>query len=150
MLLVLIAVIAVLAWRKFHPSASTAVAQPAEYPDGAAGNLGAISNSIANVEGFFLPNSLAARSNNPGNVGTFGGKVASYPSTDTGWAALNDWITNHAAEHPDWDFYDMMHYYATGDTLGQGAPGFISPDTYAEQVAASVGVDPTTPVSQVL
>lgn len=107
-----------------------------------------ISQQIAVVEGFFLPGSRANRLNNPGNVG--GDSSGGFADAGDGWDALSGWITKTAAANPTWDYYDLMHYYQTGDTLGQSKPGFISADTYAEQVAAAAGVDPTQTVSSSL
>jgi hypothetical protein len=75
--------------------------------------------------------------------------VAGYPTDEAGFSALDNYITRHAASHPDWDFYDLFRYYLTGDTMGTPGPG-QNPDAYAEYVASQVGVDPTTPVFSVL
>jgi len=113
------------------------------------GALSNISEAIAKFEGFYKPGSIAQRSNNPGNIGTFGGKVSSYADVGDGWDALGNWISGHASSHPDWDFYDTMRYYLTGSTTGIAGPN-QDPDSYAEYVANYLGVDPTTPVSSVL
>lgn len=158
--LIVAVVIVVLLLRSRKSSAATPRAgQPASGPSpspspdsqgGGTGNdvLDNISQQIAQTEGFFQPGTRAARLNNPGNVG--GDSAGGYGDVGDGWDALNNWIYNHAQQHPDWDFYDMMHFYVTGDTMGQGQPGFISPDQYAEQVAAAAGVDPTQTVSSAL
>lgn len=108
-----------------------------------------VSEGIAQYEGFYLPGSLAARTMNPGNIGTFGGNVASYPDVGDGWDALKAWISSHTASNPDWDFYDMMRYYLTGSTTGKAGPG-QNPDAYAEYIADYLGVSPTDTVASVI
>lgn len=105
--------------------------------------------AVATYEGYYVPGSLAQRSNNPGNVGTFGGKVASYPDAQSGWDALTNWITGKASANPQWDFYDTMRYYLTGDTMGTPGPN-QNPDAYAEYVANQLGVQPTDSVASTL
>ncbi len=153
LLLALVAVLALLALRSSQ-SAQGGI-QPANQPfapppqPGAGGGLNAMEQAIAQYEGFNVPGSLAQRTHNPGDVGTFGGNVASYPNDTAGFGALGNWLQSKASANPGWDFYDMMTYYLTGDTMGTPAPG-QNPNAYAEYVAGQLGVDPTTPVSQVL
>jgi len=111
--------------------------------------LGAMANAIATMEGFFVSGSLPQRTNNPGDIGTFGGKVRSYPDSSAGFSALQNYIGTHAAAHPDWNFYDFFHYYLTGDPNGTPGPG-QNPNGYAEYVAGALGVSAATPISQVL
>ena len=109
-----------------------------------------VTEAIARMEGFPVQNSLAQRTNNPGDIGSYGGRVASYSDVGDGMGRSHYLGEKaHAAQHPDWDFYDMFHYYLTGDTLSPGGPG-QNPDAYAEYVANYVGVDPATPVSSVI
>jgi len=103
------------------------------------------------------PNNLNVRNNNPGNLRSVPGMTgtndgyATFADIGDGWTALNNYITSHAAAHPGWDFYDFFQNY-----LGQpvGSPVTSTDqgnsDAYAEYVASYLGVDPTTPVSQVL
>ncbi len=113
------------------------------------GGTSKLAQAIAKIEGFFVPGSLPARTHNPGDINTYGGKVGSYPTDAAGFSALENYITQHATKNPSWDFYDFAHYYLTGDTLGQGGQG-QNPDGYAEFLASQLGVDPTTPISSVL
>ncbi len=113
------------------------------------GGLDSITQAIARMEVYFKSGSLAQRTNNPGDIGTYGGKVASYPDSTSGWSALNTWVRSHAAAHPNWDFYDIIRYYLTGDTMGTAGSN-QNPDAYAEYVAQAAGVDPSTPVSSVI
>ena len=142
--------VVVLGWRWLTTSSQGGTVGQTAAPGPSSGDaIGPITQAIAQMEGWFKPGSLAQRTNNPGNIGTFGGKVASYPDAGTGFESLQTWVQTHAAQHPEWDFYDMFHYYLTGDTLSNGGPN-QHPDAYAEYVANSIGVDPTTPVSSVL
>ena len=145
LLLILAAV--VFAWLLFKPSPSSDTA--AASAPSSNNPLDNITEAVARIEGYYQNGSLAQRTNNPGNIGTYGGKVASYADAGNGWDALMLWVQTHAQQNPNWDFYDMFHYYLTGDTLSNGGPG-QTPDQYAEYVANYVGVDPTTPVSSVL
>jgi hypothetical protein len=124
----------------------------ADYPDdseqiGMTGGTNAIAQAIARFEGFFVPGSLPNRTNNPGDIGTFNGKIARYDTPAAGFASLDQYIASHAIANPGWDFYDFFRYYLTGDTMGTPGPK-QNPDAYAEFVAAQVGADPTDPVSQ--
>jgi len=144
--LLIVILVAFAGWLWFNtPSSTGAASQDGSQPD----NLSKLTQGVASIEGYFKSGSLPQRTNNPGNIGTYGGKIASYPDAGQGFEALQVWIQNHAAQNPNWDFYDMFHYYLTGDTLSPGGPG-QSPDSYAEYVANYVGVDPTTPVSTVI
>lgn len=105
-----------------------------------------LSSAIATMEGYFQPGTLPYRTNNPGDIGTFGGNVVESPTPDAGWARLHGYVGKLAAKHPDWDFYDFFHYMLTGDPAGQGGPNQY-PDSYAENVAGMVGADPTSTVS---
>ena len=153
---VLVLVLAVLAWLFVKRSnAGNSVTGWANYEDNTStgdvvtGGTNLIAQAVAKFEGFFKAGSLPNRTKNPGDIGTFGGKVASYPTNDAGFAALDSYINRHATANPSWDFYDFFRYYLTGDTMGTAGPG-QDPDAYAEYVAGQVGVDPTTPLSQVI
>lgn len=130
---------------------------PEDFSTGSLGNdsmavnnpLSAMSDAIAKFEGFFVPGSLPQRTNNPGDIGTFGGNVGSYPDAASGFTALQNYISTHVTNNPGWDFYDFFHYYLTGDPNGTPGPG-QNPDEYADYVAGALGVPATTPLSQVL
>jgi len=118
------------------------------------------SQAIATLEGFGIPGARPTRDNNPGDL-KFGpgmtgrdeagsGGIAVFADVGDGWDALNGYITQHAAAHPEWDFYDFAHYYATGNTLGQPAAGEANPDSTAETIAGYLGVDPSSSISSVL
>lgn len=124
------------------------------------GQLDNLTQAIATLEGFGIPGNRPTRDNNPGDLqsapGMTGrdepgsGGIAQFADAGDGWDALSNWVKSHVSAHPDWDFYDLTHYYATGDTQGQPAQGEANPDTSAEFIAAYLGVDPTTLVSTML
>lgn len=109
------------------------------------------------------PGNRNVRDNNPGNLtsaavpgpdqGGISGsdsQFAVFSSAADGIQALADYITNHATVHPEWDFYDFFDWYLNGTTAPQGATSQGNSDAYAEYVASQLGVDPTTPLSQVV
>ena len=149
--LIVLAIIAVLFWLfSKRPGQGGGVSQTSNNPNSQnGGQLDNVAEAIARQEGYYQKGSLPQRTNNPGDVGTFGAKVSSYSDAGDGWDALNDWITSHVNAHPDWDFYDMVRYYLTGDTMGKPGPN-QNPDAYAENVAGYLGVDPSSQVSQYL
>lgn len=108
-----------------------------------------ITEAIARYEGFYTPGSVAQRTNNPGNIGTYGGNQTSYADSGDGWTALQSWVTSHAATHPDWSIAQMMTDYLTGSPTGTPGPK-QNPAAYAGYVADYIGTTPDTPVLQVL
>jgi hypothetical protein len=126
-------------------------------PGSTAGQLDNLAQAIATLEGFGIPGNRPTRDNNPGDVrsapgmtGTDSGGIATFADQGDGWDALGGWITSHTAAHPDWDFYDLTHFYATGTTTGTPAAGEANPDDSANYIADYLGVDPSSPVSNVL
>lgn len=130
--------------RPTAPTRGTAIAAAVS---GVSDALDSIAEGIARNEGFYKSNSKPQRTNNPGMIG--GDNSAGYADAGDGWEALQGYIASHAAQHPDWDFYDFAHYYLTGDTLGVGGPD-QHPDKYAEDLANFVGADPTQTISSSL
>jgi hypothetical protein len=65
-----------------------------------------LANSIAQMEGFNTPGTIAARNNNPGNLrwaatqigqeNTVNGKYATFATPEEGWAALLDYISKNS------------------------------------------------------
>lgn len=120
------------------------------------GQLDNLAQAIASLEGFGIPGNRPTRDNNPGDLKSAPGMIgrdapgssgiAQFADAGDGWDALNGWITSHTSGHPEWDFYDLTHFYATGDTLGQPAQGEADPDKSAEAIAGYLGVDPTSTV----
>ena len=114
----------------------------------------AIAQAIAQMEGYNSPGSLAQRNNNPGNLRSGPGQIgtssgfAVFASPDDGFAALNNQIQLNASR---------------GLTLNQffaGLPGVYAgyapssdannPAQYASFVSGQTGIDPNTPLDQVL
>lgn len=111
-----------------------------------------IAQAIATMEGYFKPNSLAARNNNPGNLRSWGSApvvsgYAAFQSPEQGWAALRAQIQRNIDR---------------GLTLREffgGKPGVYAgyapsadknnPEAYAKFVAGRLGVDVDTPLSQI-
>src|ERR1700733_6527242 len=99
---------------------------PSLNPGSPSGQLDNITQAIANLEGFGISGARPTRDNNPGDVkagaGMIGtdapGGIAQFGDVGDGWDALANWVKSHAEAHPDWDFYDFTHFYATGNTLG--------------------------------
>lgn len=147
LLLILAAVI--LWWLSSKGSNQTNLSPQGSTPDYAPNGLDNITEAMARFEGFYQPGSVAQRTNNPGNIGTFGGNVASYSDVGDGWTALNNYVRTKATSHPDWTLAQFITYYLTGDPNGTAGPN-QNPTAYADYVANYVGVDPNTPVSQVL
>lgn len=85
----------------------------------------------------------------PGMTGKAGG-FATFADIGDGWDALRNWIVDHVSAHPDWDFYDMQSYYLRGSTTAPSVDAQGDSDMRAEYIANYLGVDPTTPVSQLL
>ena len=124
------------------------------------GQLDNIMQAIANLEGFGIAGTRPTRDNNPGDLQSAQGMIsrdvvgpggiAQFADVGDGWDALGNWVKSHTAANPDWDFYDLTHFYATGNTQGTPAQGEADPDASAEYIAGYLGVEPTTPVSTVL
>lgn len=145
--MVLLVLVAAVIWFLLHNgAASQATSATGQTSTNA---LTTITQAMAKFEGYYIPGSVAQRTNNPGNVGTYGGNVASYSDVNQGWAALQNWVTNKVAANPGLTFKQMMDIYLTGSINGTPGPN-QNPAGYAQYIADNVGVDPNTPVSQVL
>jgi hypothetical protein len=109
--------------------------------------------AIAIMEGFFKPNSLAARNNNPGNLRSWGktpiaAGYAAFQSAEQGWNALRAQIQRNIDRG-----LTLREFFA-------GKPGVYSgyapsadknnPEAYARFVAGRLGVDVDTPLSQIV
>lgn len=145
----LLVLIGAFVWFLLRNSGSQAGAstQGAQTSTNGLDNMG---QGIANIEGFGIPGSVATRTNNPGNVGTYGGHVANYSDVGDGWDALNGYITSHAAAHPDWSLQQFLNYYLTGSTDASTATASQNPNSYVNYVANYGGWDPNTPIGQIL
>lgn len=146
--MVLLVIIAAAIWFLLHQGKGQAAASTNGQQTSTNG-LDNIAEAISRFEGFYTPGSVAQRSNNPGNVGTYGGHIASYSNVGDGWTTLQNWVTDHAASNPNMTFNQMMGLYLTGSVNGLPGPN-QDPAGYAQYIADYVGVDPNTPVSAVL
>lgn len=111
-----------------------------------------IAQAIATMEGYFKPNSLAARNNNPGNLRSWGSApvvsgYASFQTAEQGWAALRAQIQRNI------DRGLTLREFFTGKpgVYAGYAPSADknNPEAYARFVADRLGVDVDTPLSQI-
>ncbi len=117
--------------------------------------LSAWAGAIATFEGFYISGSRPQRNNNPGDlkyagqpgaVGQDAAGFAIFPDPSTGWTALNNQLQAYVNEFPGYSLYQIMEHYlgqnitaSGGQTTSQG-----NSTTYANAVAAAIGVDPST------
>lgn len=127
----------------FAPSSSSSGNVLSDY--GSNNLLDAFTEAQAEFEGFYIPGSLAARTNNPGNIGTYGGKVGTYSDVGSGFQALSDYDTNLAQQNPGWSITQFITYYLTGDPNGTPGPG-QNPQAYSDYVSNKIGVSGDTPI----
>lgn len=112
-----------------------------------------IAQSIATMEGFFKPNSLAARNNNPGNLRSWGSVpvvdgYASFPTAEQGWAALRAQIQRNIDRG-----LTLREFFSGKPGVYAGyAPSADNnhPEEYAKFVASRLGVDVDTPLPQII
>jgi hypothetical protein len=114
--------------------------------------LDTIAQTIQQVEGYY-PGTLAYRNNNPGNLvytsyyaQNYGavpgdGGFAKFPDYGTGYAALQHQVQVDAGRGDS--FYDLTYSW-----LGSGQGGDWR--SYAETIAGSLGVDPSSRVQDTL
>lgn len=161
MLLAIVAAIAGLALLRRIASLHSGGANASPQPDSSDGSSHAPSTMQEMEQAIFQfeggqPGDINFDNMNPGNLKSGPGMTgtnrgyATFNSFTGGFAALQDWITRHAAQHPDWDFYDMMSYYLRGSTTAPTSDAQGNSDSYADYVAQYLGVPATTPVSQAL
>lgn len=110
-----------------------------------------LAQAIATAEGFYVLGSIPQQANNPGDLKvpgwtgpTLGTGIAIFQSVDDGWNALKKQLylilTGQSA------------YYNLDMTITQMAATWTAtqPDAWAQNVAAGLGVDPSTPLWSVL
>lgn len=131
---------------------------------GALGDIVAdLSNAIARFEGFNLPNSPAARNNNPGNlragpgmVGTDAAGYAIFPDLTTGWNALYSQVSTNISRGLSLQTFFAGQRDAAGQVIPGGYAGYApsadrnNPTNYANTVAGWIGIDPAAPLSSYL
>lgn len=122
---------------------------------GAYGPVSDITGAWARFEGFFQPGSIAQRDNNPddvkgdwpGVIGHTSSGIAIFDTTDDGWSAGDGWVQEQEQEHPDWSFSQLF-----GKVLGDLDGNPVDNDqgnsnNEANFVAAQLGVDPGSAVT---
>ena len=116
------------------------------------GQVSAIAAAIQQKEGYYT-GSIAYRNNNPGNLiagpgqtGTSGG-FAVFPDYATGLAALDNQIQLNINRG-----LTLNQFFAGGNGYAGYAPSADSnnPAAYAAFVSAQTGIDPNTPLNQVV
>ena len=109
-----------------------------------------IASAIQQMEGWF-PGSVSYRNNNPGNlrsgpgmIGTSGG-YAVFPDVATGQAALDAQVQTNINRG-----LTLQQFFAGGNGYAGYAPSTDNntPTVYANFVASQVGINTTTPLSQ--
>src|SRR5579862_526367 len=96
----------------------------------------ALALAIAQAEGFGIPGTKPTRQNNPGDISS-GGGIATFPTVDAGWAALDNQLTLIAN--------GASSYYSPDMTLAQiGAVWANGDPNWASNVANALGVSPDT------
>lgn len=118
----------------------------ADYPN----TIKIFAQAIARAEGFYLRDSIPSRAHNPGDLKLAGREtlagtsITRFADDNQGWTALYRqlWIilTGQSDYYtPDMSIEDMAAVWTATD-----------PDAWARNVAMFAGVDPKTPVWQVL
>jgi len=115
--------------------------------------IDSLAQSIATMEGYFKPNTLAQRNNNPGNLRNWGSNpvqngYAVFPTAEAGWAALRRQIELNIGRGLTLDEF-------FGGKLGvySGyAPSADSnnPAHYAQFVAGRAGIPANQPITAFL
>lgn len=108
-----------------------------------------VAASIAEFEGFNLPDSVARRNNNPGNLkDPRTGEFRAFANADEGWEALRSQIRKNAERG-----VTLKEFFGGKAGVYRGyAPRTDSndPEQYAQFVAERVGSSPDEPVADVL
>jgi hypothetical protein len=113
-----------------------------------------LAQSIARMEGFLVPGSIAQVNNNPGNLRSGPGQIG----TSNGFAVFPDVATGYAALDSQIDYnvslgLNLDQFFAGEPGVYPGyAPSADSnnPTQYASTVAGMLNIDPTVPLSGVL
>lgn len=111
-----------------------------------------MAQAIARKEGFNVPNSLAQRNNNPGNLRSWGsnpvvGGYAKFPTLDAGWAALRRQIELNIGRG-----LTLEEFFAGKSGVYPGyAPSADrnDPVLYAQQVSTWTGIPLGIPLNQI-
>lgn len=122
-----------------------------------------LATAIARFEGFFSAGSVAQRNNNPGNLragigqtGTDANGYAIFPDAATGFAALQNQISLNISRGLNLNTFFAGQRDSAGNVIRGGYPGYApaadanSPAQYAATVAGWLGIDPNTPLSNIV
>ena len=127
---------------------------------GVAANVQSIAQAIATAEGFYNagPSSLPVVNNNPCDM-TSAGALAVYSTLDAGWAACENQINiilngqssvPAYAAGPDTSILQLANGWAPPPSASCGSMcAGNSPTAWANNVAAALGVSPTTPLAAI-
>ena len=119
------------------------------------GPLDNITEASAQFEGFYQPNSVAQRYNNPDNVkgdwpgvvGHTSSGIAIFDDVGDGWDAAHSWFYQQEQQHPDWTFSQLFAKFL-GDLNGNPVNNDQgNSENYANYVANYLGVPPDSRVT---
>lgn len=130
----------------FAARASAAAGRPAA-PSGA---IDRVANAIAIAEGFYVPQSVPSRANNPGDLKLGGDTLGAtgitvFSSSDEGWIALYSQLEKIRDGQSQY-YKPWMTISQVGNTYAGNAGGVA----WASNVARSLGVDVQTTIGAVL
>lgn len=111
--------------------------------------MSSLANAIATAEGYGVPGAIPTLANNPGDLvlgnqgyGVMGNGITVFPTVQSGYDALNNQIG--LIQSGQSAVYSQNESIAQiGNTWSGGNPA------WANNVASSLGVSPSTPVSQI-
>ena len=112
-----------------------------------------MSFAIARFEGFYIPNSVAQRNNNPGNLRSWGNNpivdgYTKFQTIEDGWKALRSQINKNINRE-----LTLIEFFAGKKDVYSGyAPSTDNnnPHKYAEFVGDKLGVHTNIPICQIL
>jgi hypothetical protein len=117
------------------------------------GLLDGIAESIARMEGFYRPQSLARRNNNPGNIRIWRdlprqNGFVHFPDEGHGWAALRELVSRNIDRG-----LTLYEFFAGKPGVYAGyapAADRNQPRQYAEFVARRCSIDPDRPLRELV
>jgi hypothetical protein len=123
-----------------------------------ADKIQAWAQAIADFESGGDPNALNYRNNNPGNL-KYAGQVnatgqdsrgfAVFPTMQDGWNALVAQLDKYVRVHPDYSLLQLTTLYLGGNPNAPVVTGEGNPFTYAQSVAAKLGVSVNDTLRQI-
>lgn len=103
-----------------------------------------IARAIATAEGYGVPGAIPTIRNNPGNIRSAAGPIATYPTVEAGWDALYRQVSRMLD--------GSSPYYPTHYTLAQVAKVYTGESAYmnwAKNVGRILGVSTDTIFSEI-